>query len=87
MEKMLRDTRAGAKDDSAGTGGHKNAHSAGVWPPCPLSHHFPRSAHCSTFKTEAARSSESCYSKFNIQCRESFKFHDPVVTSLESGWK
>jgi hypothetical protein len=75
---MLRDTGAGAKDDSAGT-----AHSPGVRPPCPLSDHFPRSDDSSTLKTEGARSSENWCSKLNNQCRENFKFHDPVGSLME----
>lgn len=83
MRKILRDTGAGAKNDSSGTGGHKRAHSAGALPPCPLSHHFPRSAHCSVLKTETAGSSENWYSKLNIQCRENFKLQDSVVPLIE----
>jgi hypothetical protein len=82
-EQMLRDTGSGAVGQSAVTGGHKSAHSPGVRPPCPLSHHFPRSAHCSTLKTGAALSSENWYSNLNIQSCENSKFHHPVVSLME----
>jgi hypothetical protein len=58
---MVLDTGAGAVGEPVGTGGHKSAHSPGLRPPCPTSHNFPRSAHCSTLKMEVAGSSENWY--------------------------